>query len=198
MSGSIISILNARRARGALLVTLCVIACARVAHAAEPVLKEQDIDEQSVTRALAPEDNGDNIVTRGFVLSNKQPGAAAKPAGPARHPSLQMLITFTTNSSTLTQSAQTALDKVAHALQSEQLAAFRFRVEGHADPRGSAESNMKLSEDRAAAVVAYLTQKDGIAPERLSSVGKGSTEPLNRRNPTAPENRRVTIVTVTD
>jgi flagellar motor protein MotB len=47
-------------------------------------------------------------------------------------------------------------------------------------------------------VVEYLTQKDGIAPERLSSLGKGSSEPLNKRNPTAPENRRVTIVTVTE
>ncbi|MEM5386196.1 OmpA family protein [Paraburkholderia phymatum] len=198
MSGSIISFVDGRTARRALTMALSAIACVHVAHAADPVVKEQDIDEQSVTKALAPEDNGDNIVTRGFVLSNKQPGAAVKPAGPAKHPSLQMLITFTTNSSTLTDSAQAALDKVAHALQSEQLAAFRFRVEGHADPRGSADANMKLSEDRAAAVVDYLTHKDGIAPERLSSVGKGSTEPLNRRNPIAPENRRVTIITVTD
>lgn len=198
MSGSIISILERRTARTAVAMALCAIACVRVAHAVDPVVKEQDIDEQSVTKALAPDDNGDNIVTRGFVLSNKQSGAAAKPARPAKHPSLQMLITFTTNSSTLTDTAQAALDKVAHALQSEQLAAYRFRVEGHADPRGSADANMKLSEDRAAAVVDYLTQKDGIAAERLSSVGKGSSEPLNRRNPIAPENRRVTIVTVTD
>jgi outer membrane protein OmpA-like peptidoglycan-associated protein len=198
MSGSFFSLVKGRAAREALVVALGVIACMRVVHAADPVVKEQDIDEQSVTRALTPEDNGDNVVTRGFVLSNKQPGAAAKPAGPAKHPSLQMLITFTTNSSTLTESAQAALDKVAHALQSEQLAAYRFRVEGHADPRGPADANMKLSQDRAAAVVEYLTQKDGIAPERLSWIGKGSTEPLNRRNPTAPENRRVTIVTVTN
>ncbi|WP_243751010.1 OmpA family protein [Paraburkholderia sp. BL10I2N1] len=90
------------------------------------------------------------------------------------------------------------LNKVAVALQSEKLSSYKFRVEGHADPRGSADAKMKLSEDRAAAVVEYLTQKDGIASERLSSVGKGSTEPLNPRNPTAPENRRVTIVTVVD
>ncbi len=197
MSGSIVSLLTGRPARGAWIAALCAIACVNVARAQDPVVKEQDIDENSVTKALAPEDNGDNIVTRGFVLSNK-PGAAAKPAAPAKAASLQMLITFNTNSSTLTDSAQAALDKVAHALQSDRLAAYRFRVEGHADPRGAADANMKLSEDRAAAVVQYLTQKDGIAPERLTSVGKGSSEPLNRRNPTAPENRRVTIVTVTN
>ncbi|WP_109477190.1 OmpA family protein [Paraburkholderia sp. C35] len=197
MSGSIDSFLSGRAARGACLIALGVLACQGIARAEDPVVKEQDIDENSVTKALTPDDNGDNIVTRGFVLSNKA-GAAAKPAAPAKAASLNMLITFTTNSSTLTDTAQAALDKVAHALQSDRLAAYRFRVEGHADPRGAADANMKLSEDRAAAVVAYLTQKDGIAAERLTSVGKGSTEPLNRRNPTAPENRRVTIVTVTN
>jgi outer membrane protein OmpA-like peptidoglycan-associated protein len=180
---------------------LCLFALlCTLTRAAEPVLNEQDINEQSVTRALEPDqssESGDNIVTRGFVLSNKPPSAAPRPA-PARKPSAQILITFASNSATLTDSAKAALDKVADALQSEKLAAYRFRVEGHADPRGSADANMKLSEDRAAAVVEYLTQKDGIAPERLSSLGKGSSDPLNKRNPAAPENRRVTIVTVTD
>jgi outer membrane protein OmpA-like peptidoglycan-associated protein len=189
---------SARLVRSVGLAVLCVAAVGRLAYAEEPVLKEQDINEQSVTKALEPAEGSDNIVTRGFVLSNKQPGAPGRPAGPAKTPAAQMLITFATNSSTLTESAQAALDKVAQALQSEKLSAYKFRVEGHADPRGSADANMKLSEDRAAAVVEYLTQKDGIAPERLSSVGKGSSEPLNTRDPTAPENRRVTIVTLTD
>lgn len=167
-------------------------------RAAEPVLNEQDINEQSVTRALEPDESNDNVLTRGFVLSNKQPSSAPRPAAASRKPAAQMLITFASNSATLTDSAQAALDKVASALQSERLAAYRFRVEGHADPRGSPDANMKLSEDRAAAVVQYLTQKDGIAAERLSSLGKGSSEPLNRRNPAAPENRRVTIITVTE
>ena len=52
---------------------------------------------------------------------------------------------------------------------------------------GSTDANMRLSKDRAAAVVDYLTSHDGIAPERLSSVGKGSSEPLNLRVPTAPK-----------
>lgn len=191
---------SGQRAGSALLVVavwLVALFCTPT-HAAEPVLNEQDINEQSVTRALEPDEPSDDVVTRGFVLSNKQPSGAARPAAVARKPAAQMLITFASNSATLTDSAQAALDKVASALQSEKLSAYRFRVEGHADPRGSPDTNMKLSEDRAAAVVKYLTQKDGIAPERLSSLGKGSSEPLNRRNPTAPENRRVTIITVTE
>ena len=177
---------------------LCFLALLCTAtRAAEPVLNEKDVNEQSVTRALEPDEPSDNIVTRGFVLSNQAPSSAPRPA-PARKPAAQLLITFASNSATLTDSAKVALDKVAEALQSEKLAAYRFRVEGHADPRGPADVNMKLSEDRAAAVVDYLTQKDGIAAERLSSLGKGSSDPLNKRNPAAPENRRVTIITVTD
>ena len=190
---------SARRLPRAVLSTaLCVLALLGTAtRAAEPVLNEKDVNQQAVTRALEPDEPTDNVVTRGFVLSNKAPSAAPRPA-PARKPAAQILITFATNSATLTDSAKAALDKVADALQSEQLAPYRFRVEGHADPRGSADANMKLSEDRAAAVVEYLTQKDGIAAERLSSLGKGSSDPLNKRDPAAPENRRVTIVTVTD
>jgi outer membrane protein OmpA-like peptidoglycan-associated protein len=193
-----LSFFRARTMRRVACVALGSVALAQAAHADGPVMNEQDITEQSVTNALAPgnESGDDSVLTRGFVLSNKAPGAPHP--SPAKQHAAQMLITFTTNSATLTKTAQAALDRVARALQSEKLAAYRFRVEGHADPRGSADVNQKLSEARAAAVVDYLTQQDGIAPERLTSVGKGSTDLLNRRNPAAPENRRVTIVTVTD
>jgi OOP family OmpA-OmpF porin len=84
---------------------------------------------------------------------------------------------------------------VAKALQSDRLAGFGFRVEGHADPRGTSDYNMKLSEERAQAVVSYLTNKLGVLPERLHAVGKGDTELFNPQRPEAIENRRVTIVT---
>ena len=50
-------------------------------------------------------------------------------------------------------------------------------VEGHADENGPDDFNQKLSEDRARAVMDFLI-KNGIAKERLSSVGYGSTRPL--------------------
>jgi outer membrane protein OmpA-like peptidoglycan-associated protein len=190
---------GAHTLRDVLLISLAVFASIRSAHADDGVggvIREQDIDVPSMTRALTPEEPDDGIVTRGFVPMNKTPGAKPAAASTQKAQGVQILITFASNSTTLTESAQTALDKVAAAMQSDTLAAYKFRVEGHADPRGSADANMKLSADRAAAVVDYLSKKDGVAAERLSSVGKGSFEPLNRRDPTAPENRRVTILTV--
>jgi outer membrane protein OmpA-like peptidoglycan-associated protein len=50
-------------------------------------------------------------------------------------------------------------------------------VEGHADERGPDNFNQKLSEDRARAVMEFLV-KQGIAQDRLSSMGFGSTRPL--------------------
>src|SRR5207244_6378073 len=119
--------------------------------------------------------------------------AAARPAGPGR---ANLLITFQTNSSSLTSESMIALDTVAKALQSDALAGLTFRVEGHADARGDAESNMALSQQRAEAVVDYLVSKHGVLPERLVPQGKGSSEPLDKKRIDAPENRRVTIVTV--
>ncbi|HEY4107087.1 MAG TPA: OmpA family protein, partial [Polyangiaceae bacterium] len=50
-------------------------------------------------------------------------------------------------------------------------------VEGHADERGPANFNQKLSEDRARAVLEFLV-KQGIAADRLSSIGYGESRPL--------------------
>ncbi len=167
--------------------------------AAEPVLKNKDVTESALIDALAvepPAATGGGL-TRGFKPAS--PGAAAatgapsKPAGPGR---ANLLITFDTNSATLTAESQSALDTVGKALQSDALAGLMFRVEGHADARGDAEINRKLSQQRAEAVVGYLVSKHGVLPERLQPQGKGSGEPLNKDRVDAPENRRVTIVTV--
>ena len=49
-------------------------------------------------------------------------------------------------------------------------------VTGHTDRIGTAKYNQKLSERRAAAVKAYLV-KQGVAADRIKTVGKGKSEP---------------------
>lgn len=66
-------------------------------------------------------------------------------------------------------------------------------IAGHTDAFGSAAYNLDLSLQRAMAVRAYLVRTHGIPSKRLIAVGKGKSEPLNRANPFAPENRRVQI-----
>jgi outer membrane protein OmpA-like peptidoglycan-associated protein len=179
----------------ALLIAMAVVLPAR---AAEPVLKNKDVTESALIEALGVEAPATAASggMRGFKPAapgaGGKPSAAAKPA-PGR---ANLLITFGTNSSVLTGDSLGALDTVAKALQSDALAGLTFRVEGHADARGDDDSNRKLSQQRAESVVAYLVSKHGVLPERLTPQGKGAAEPLNRERVDAPENRRVTIVTI--
>ncbi|HEX2683259.1 MAG TPA: OmpA family protein [Ferruginibacter sp.] len=69
---------------------------------------------------------------------------------------------------------------------------FKVQIDGHTDSQGKDEYNMNLSNDRAAAVKAYLVSK-GIADSRLSSTGYGETKPVADNNTAAgrAKNRRV-------
>lgn len=163
------------------------------AFAAEPMLKPGQVTENALVEALAIEvPQADAGGQTRSIRPTVKPGGGTQAAGAGR---ASLLITFPTGSSDLTPETVKALDTVGKALQSDRLAGFAFRVEGHADPRGGAELNLKLSEQRAQSVVSYLVDKVGILPDRLSAVGKGSAELLNAERPEAPENRRVTIVT---
>ncbi|MCS6900626.1 MAG: OmpA family protein, partial [Polyangiaceae bacterium] len=52
-----------------------------------------------------------------------------------------------------------------------------LRIEGHTDSDGDDNMNLKLSGERALAVVTYLTSQ-GIARDRLLAVGFGETKPV--------------------
>ena len=67
-----------------------------------------------------------------------------------------------------------------------------LRIEGHTDARGVASDNQLLSEQRAEAVAQFLTER-GIHPERVSSVGYGESQPIDRRQSSSAyeRNRRV-------
>ena len=76
---------------------------------------------------------------------------------------------------------------------------LRVRVEGHTDSRGDDESNIRLSQRRAEAVVAFLI-KSGVDAERLEAVGFGELRPIasNDTNEGRSTNRRVELVIVGD
>lgn len=172
---------------------------------AQTVLKGKDLTEQNLIEALKPGTappaaaEGEEIKLRSIRVMRDQPSSkvveqAAR--APQAAPSASVLITFVTNSAELTARARSSLDVVAQALQSDQLASFKFVIEGHADPRGNSQDNLRLSQARAESVVDYLVTRHGLARSRLTAVGKGDTELLNTQQIDAPENRRVTIVTL--
>ena len=67
---------------------------------------------------------------------------------------------------------------------------------GHTDNVGDLALNMKLSQARAAAVVAALTGKHGVAAARLSAFGAGPYLPVasNKTDEGKARNRRVELV----
>ncbi len=98
---------------------------------------------------------------------------------------------FDTGTARLDPRSHEALDELA-ATMLKHPEILLVRIEGHTDSRGSARSNLKLSEARAASVMAYIIGR-GVDPSRLHSVGFGESRPLDERDePDAWEtNRRV-------
>jgi outer membrane protein OmpA-like peptidoglycan-associated protein len=171
------------------LLAICImIAALPLAGQESPVLKEGQADVGTLVDALAPKAP---VRTRSLGLVRDDVGSAAVSPKPAK---VSLLITFDTNSANLTPTARKSLDVVGQALASDQLAAFRFAIEGHADPRGVPAANLRLSQLRAQSVRDYLIENMHIERARLEAVGKGDTELMNKASPEAPENRRVTIV----
>ncbi len=170
-------------------------------QAQEKVLREGQVTQEALIDALAPaasaaDDGSTNGVrTRSFRPAARPAGAVAGTAAASARPArASILVTFVTNSADLTPGAKSALDVLAAAMKSDKLASVKFVIEGHADPRGGDELNMKLSQARADSVLAYLTATHGLSAERVKAVGRGSSALMNPSVPAAPENRRVTIV----
>jgi len=71
-------------------------------------------------------------------------------------------------------------------------------LEGHADSRGSAEYNQKLSLRRAEAVAKLLAERHGVEASRVRAVGLGEERPLaeNDTMEGRAQNRRVVAVFV--
>lgn len=182
--------------------------------AQEKVLKGSEINESALVNALTPptpaaaegasaDEGGAPTKHRMRSIkvvredgSSPSASAAPRPVAKAKPPSASMLITFMTNSAELTPDAKQILDKVGRALKSDQLSSFSFSIEGHADPRGGEDFNMRLSQSRAESVAEYLSKMHNIDRSRLVPVGKGDSELMDKANLQAPENRRVTIKTM--
>jgi len=85
-------------------------------------------------------------------------------------------VQFETGSVDLTSASRATLDQVAAILA--QNPTVNVEVGAHTDSQGDEAKNRQLSEQRAAAVVTYLSTTKGIQASRLSAVGYGEAEPL--------------------
>jgi outer membrane protein OmpA-like peptidoglycan-associated protein len=135
-----------------------------------------------VKEGLFPEDACKELQASGFKCMGLKP--AIRYSLPAS--------SFKVGSAELPELLKKQLDVFADVLRSKKGTGRQIRVVGHADASGTPEVNQSLSVRRAEAVKDYLVGK-GADPSMLVIVGQGSKDPVNARNPLAPENRRVEI-----
>ena len=158
---------------------------------ATPAAPAQEPQPSAAVQSVPPP------TTLGAVsVPQPQPPAAPSPAVARAAPSVNLSVQFRTNSAELTPAALRTLDELGRALSSQDLAGFRFRIEGHTDTVGSRDANRALSERRAAAVVDYLAGKFNLDRGRMQPVGMGEDSPLVPTPSQTPEprNRRVQVV----
>jgi OOP family OmpA-OmpF porin len=184
------------RARFTTLVMATVLAGALV-----PVLgrAQSNPSADQIIKSLTP---GENLgtATRGIRIGpGRAPSQQAAPAASAQHaPSVSLAVRFATGSADLTPDAQRTLDELGQALTAQQLASYKFRIEGHTDTVGDKQTNQSLSERRAATVVDYLENRYHIDASRLQAVGMGEeglAVPTPDQTP-EPRNRRVEVVNI--
>ncbi len=104
-----------------------------------------------------------------------------------------LYVDFDFRKATLKPEAHAELAPVAKLLQDDP--SLRLTIEGHTDDVGPQDFNLRLSQDRAAAVVQALVAA-GIPPERLSAAGFGSEKPIgdNGTSEGRARNRRIELV----
>ncbi len=156
------------------------------------------VDDRPVTIAMAVNTTGTTLhvvesqaMDSGLVTAS----AAVLAQGIERDGHISVYdIHFDTGQARIKPESKPALDEVAQLLRNRP--DLELLVVGHTDSTGSFELNMKLSGERAAAVVDALTGAYGIAAARLSAHGAGPLAPVasNRSDDGRAENRRVDLV----
>ncbi len=101
-------------------------------------------------------------------------------------------VTFQPGKAVLTTNSYTILDQVYESLV--EWPEVKLEIQGHTDNLGDKIANLRLSQQRADAVKAYLVKK-GISSERLRAVGYGEEFPIadNRTAEGRERNRRVEL-----
>jgi outer membrane protein OmpA-like peptidoglycan-associated protein len=107
--------------------------------------------------------------------------------------SISLYINFDFNKATLRPDAAPIVAQVETLLKDNP--DLKLEITGNTDNVGGHDYNVKLSQARAAMVVAALV-KDGIAAERLKATGNGPDKPIadNGDSRGRAKNRRVDLV----
>ncbi len=102
------------------------------------------------------------------------------------------VVAFQQGSNSFTPGSDIALNQIAELLRNHP--GKRLRIEGHTDNTGPDSVNLRLSQERAQAVVRYLEARNA-SPNQLIAKGYGATQPIadNTTEAGRARNRRIEI-----
>ena len=156
-------------------------------------------NKDAAKNGCPPDRDGDGIYDKDDAcpdvpgLENEDPEQNGCPLARVEEHQIKITqrIEFELNSAKLLPSSDPILEAVLAILQ-EHEEITQVLVQGHTDNTGKARHNLRLSKQRAASVVSWLTEH-GVDKKRLRSEGKGSEVPLksNDTDEGRQKNRRV-------
>jgi OOP family OmpA-OmpF porin len=103
-------------------------------------------------------------------------------------------LTFSSGSAVITPDQFMLLTKIMRALR--EFPNKKYLIAGHTDSQGNDAYNLNLSENRAAAIRAYLEANMNLPPEQFESIGYGESRPIanNESMEGRRLNRRIEII----
>lgn len=136
---------------------------------------------ERVARTLAPEPVL-VVVSAPATVRAPPPAAPAAPAAPAvvvpKRVSFSAESLFDFDTATMKPEGRMALDQFARDLAGTTYESIN--VQGHTDRLGSDAYNQRLSEQRAAAVKSHLVTAGKLDTGKISTVGRGETQPATQ------------------
>jgi peptidoglycan-associated lipoprotein len=128
--------------------------------------------EAAAAAAAAARDSAQRVAAAS--VTTPEPGGGERALSDAEIRVMTQQIYFSTNSAHLTTAARALLREKAAILARNP--ALTLTLTGHADARGAADYNQRLSQRRAAAVQRFLVEL-GVDGQRLTSDGRGEEVP---------------------
>ncbi|WAC26763.1 OmpA family protein [Ancylobacter sp. SL191] len=171
-----------------------------------PASAQTDLTNQQILQGLSGVTNDDPSLTVELLRKMAQDAVAANKPLPLDKSAIAKLldklaqitvqIQFALNSSIIRPASYETLGAIADALHHPILWNYKFVVVGNTDTTGTRAYNLKLSQERADAIVQALVVVYQVSPDRLQALGLGQEALQVPSKPEDPINRRVQIFNI--